>query len=323
MKKIYTMVAAALICSNLSAQSNGVAAFENFGLTTESYNNGSAGDGNFEDFLSFTNVYEPTWGSWSGFSISNITDNVSAGWGNQYSAFPGSGDNSSSYAIYYPDGSISMNILDVSGSIDSLMISNSSYAAISMRDGDAFGKQFGSIYAADGSTLDGTNGEDFLKVWVIGTSFGGSFKDSIEVFLADYRFSDNNQDYILDTWLKVDLTGFGFQVQTVTFKMESSDNGAWGMNTPSYFAIDNVYYNYTVGINETTLDISVCPNPVIDNLIVKGESGKLKLTDINGNLILSQDHHSVSILPMSSLASGVYFLELVNANGRAVQKIIK
>lgn len=316
-------MAAALICGNLSAQSNDVVTFENFGLTTESYNNGSAGGGDFEEFLTFTNVYDAAWGSWSGFSISNITDNVSAGWGNQYSAFPGSGDNSSSYSIYYPEGSISMNTFDVSGSIDSLMISNSTYAAISMRDGDAFGKQFGSIYAADGTTVDGTNGEDFLKVWVIGTSYGGSLKDSVEVFLADYRFSDNNQDFILDNWLKVDLTGFGFQVQTVTFKMESSDNGAWGMNTPSYFAIDNVYYNYTFGIQEKTLDISVYPNPVMDNLTIKGESGIVYLRDINGNLILSQEHSIISLINMKSFASGVYFLELVNSNGKAVQKIIK
>ena len=62
--------------------------FENITLTVESFDNGSSGSGGFtEDHAFYENTYDPTWGSWSGFSVSNVTDNTTARWANQYSSF--------------------------------------------------------------------------------------------------------------------------------------------------------------------------------------------------------------------------------------------
>lgn len=318
MKKIYTMVAAALICGNLSAQV--IVDFESVVLNPESFNNGSDESGDFQFGAStLTNFYNTAWSSWNGFSISNVTDNTTAGWGNQYSAFPGSGRNSANYGIYYPSG-----IIQSYENIDSFYISNTTYAGISMRDGDAYGKQFGSIYAADGVTVDGTNGEDFFKVWVIATDMNGTTKDSIEVYLADYRFANDLEDYIVDEWIKVDLSPLGMIVTTVDFRFESSDIGAWGINTPTYFAIDDIYTSPYWGINENELlSIEVYPNPVVDYLTIQGETGEIFLRDINGNLILSQEHNNTSKVDMKDLASGIYFLELINSKGKAIQKITK
>jgi len=319
MKKIYVLVATAHVCSNLTAQT--VIDFENVVLNPETYDNGYAGSSNFSMAgFTFSNVYDAAWGSWNGFSISNVTDNTTSGWGNQYSAFPGSGRNSENYGVYYPEGSIQGNS---SQAIDSFYISNTTYAAISMRDGDAYGKQFGSIYAADGITLDGTNGEDFYRVWVIAEGYSG-IKDSVEVYLADYRFTDNSQDYIFDSWIKVDLSTFGILPYSITFRIESSDIGAFGINTPTYFAIDDLYQSQIEGIDENTiLSIDVYPNPVRDLLTVKGENGILTLKDINGKIILTENHFGVSILNLQDFNSGIYFLELINSNGKAIQKVIK
>ncbi len=319
MKKIYTLVATALVCSNLTAQT--VIDFENVVLNPETYDNGYAGASNFSMAgFTFSNIYDAAWGSWNGFSISNVTDNTTAGWGNQYSAFPGSGRNSANYGVYYPEGTIQGNS---SLAIDSFYITNTSFSAISMRDGDAYGKIFGSIYAADGTTVDGTNGEDFYRVWVIAEGYSG-VKDSVEVYLADFRFANNSQDYIVDSWIKVDLSSFGIYPYSISFRIESSDVGAWGINTPTYFAIDDVYKSTIVGIDENTnLSIDVYPNPVQDLLTVKGENGVITLKDINGKVILTENHFSVSILNLEELTSGIYFLELINSNGKAVQKIIK
>ena len=60
-----------------------------------------------------------------------------------------------------------------------------------------------------------------------------------------------------------------------------------------------------------------------DLLTVKGENGNLTLKDINGKVILSQEHFGVSILNLDELTSGIYFLELINSEGKAFQKIIK
>ena len=325
MKKIYALAVAAFLCGKVSAQVSS-SGFEGFGLSAESFYNGSDGAGDLSvEFLNFTNYYDMSWGSWNGFSVSNMTDVVTPGWGNQYSAFTGSGRNSAHYGVFYPTGNITPGNTQYPEAviIDSLWITNTTYAAISMRDGDAFSKQFGSVNGPDGLP-DGTNGEDFFKVWVIGFDNTGSYKDSVEVFLADYRFSDNSFDYILSDWLKVDLSTFSFNVNRVEFRLESSDNGAWGMNTPAYFAIDDVYHHFPLAVNELDgTEISVFPNPMQDEICVKGAEGELSLLDVNGAVILKQTHAEFSKLDVSWLPKGVYILQIESNGQKAVKKLVK
>jgi hypothetical protein len=317
MKKIYLAATAALLCSSLNAQIDSVT-FESFSIGIDGFDNGSAGNGNFQFYsINFSNFYDDIWGSWNGFSISNVSDNTTPGWGNQYASYTGSGKNSSNYSVYYPEGQI---LAQANAIIDSFYITNTTFSAISMRDGDAYSKQFGSVNGADGNP-DGTNGEDYFRVWVIGTNFWTNQSDSIEVYLADFRFPDNNQDYILDKWLKVDVSQM--LTQTLSFRFESSDIGAWGINTPTYFALDNLYYSLYEGIDENQLAIEVFPNPMGDYLQIKGEEGLLSIKDMNGATILKQNHQTATILNTSNLPSGVYFLELVNSRGKSTQRIIK
>ena len=58
-------------------------------------------------------------------------------------------------------------------------------------------------------------------------------------YLADYR--DGKSD-ALSAWTWVDLTGLGDNVSRLEFRMDSTDVGQFGMNTPAYFAIDNLTY---------------------------------------------------------------------------------
>ena len=44
---------------------------------------------------------------------------------------------------------------------------------------------------------------------------------------------------LLDTWEWVDLTSLGV-VYGLEFELTSSDTGAYGMNTPAYFAMDDL-----------------------------------------------------------------------------------
>ena len=50
---------------------------------------------------------------------------------------------------------------------------------------------------------------------------------------------DSADDFILDTWAFVALDSLGI-VAALKFALSSSDVGAFGINTPTYFAIDNV-----------------------------------------------------------------------------------
>ena len=99
-----------------------------------------------------------------------------------------------------------------------------------MRDGDSFAKQFGG---------ESGNDEDYFKLTITGITETGYTDNSVEFYLADFRFADNDQDYIVDDWTWVDLSSLG-NVIGLEFMIESSDVGAYGINTPGYFAMDNL-----------------------------------------------------------------------------------
>jgi len=67
----------------------------------------------------------------------------------------------------------------------------------------------------------------------------GASTGVVELMLADYRFVDDSLDFILDEWVFLELTGLGI-VSELRFDFESSDVGLYGINTPTYFAIDNL-----------------------------------------------------------------------------------
>ncbi|MBB77858.1 MAG: hypothetical protein CL844_02515 [Crocinitomicaceae bacterium] len=328
MKKNYLSLIFLML--SLALQSQQLIDFESFNLNVESYDNGSSGNGDFifgsqSNEISLSNSYDTTWQSWSGYSISNMTDTTTPGYSNQYSSFAGEGfGGSSNYAVGYKTGSISCS--NQFESIVSLKITNATYTAISMRDGDQFAKQFGSPLDASGM-VDGTNGEDFYRIWLYCEDFSGTYLDSIEVLLADYRFNDNSQDYIVKDWITVDINQqISFPVSKITFTQESSDNGEWGMNTPAYYVIDNIMsdFNLSTTGNENTLNqVSFYPNPFNDILNVKGEEGLLILTNLNGNVILKQNHDFLSTIDMSFLDKGVYIISIINDKGNFSRKIIK
>lgn len=321
MKKIY--VVAGFCLSGLFSTAQFLEDFESFNLSPESYDNGSGGTGDFYfSDLILNNFYDTAWGGyWVGFSISNITDNTTAGIGNQYSSFTGSGANGSAvYGVAYDNPTITG-----SGGIiiDSFRIANNTYAALSMRDGDFFGKQFGSIYNANG-VIDGTNGEDYFKVWAIAHSNITSDKDSVEFYLADYRFADSALDYIYDGWTTIDVSGFGFLTGSVTFRFESSDMSAGYINTPLYFVLDDIYYWPLEGLDELAeLKIEAYPNPVLNQLIVSGEEGELLIFDMQGALVYSTAHQGASHIDVSTWPQGSYLLEVRSDKGVARRKLIK
>lgn len=323
MKKIYVLTTALFIGANIQAQS--IFDFENVTLSPESYDNGSGGLANFTDgSITLFNDYNTSGGYWSGFSISNTTDVTTAGYGNQYSSFTGSGRNSDNYAVFYYEGNITTTNNQIR--IDGFYISNSTYAAISMRDGDGpggFAKQFGSVNGADGNP-DGTNGEDFFKVWVIGHDYNETVKDSVEFYLADYRFPNNNDDYIVDDWNYIDLSNFSFNTSKVTFRFESSDVSFGYVNTPTYFVLDDIQYSSTAEIKENTLsNVTIYPNPVNNVINIKGEKGELNVLDINGRTIHSSYHSELSVIDLSEINSGIYFVKVENEKGSFTEKVVK
>lgn len=246
MKKLIVIFLGIFLFAPISANA-AVADFEGLTLPTAytgtgggAYYNGSDGS---TGFLSgdawFTNTYSSDYGSWDGFAYSNTTDITTAGYLNQYSACTGSGVNgSANYGVGYGTGyggrypTISLGAVtgeDYNTTLSGMYVTNTTYAALSMLQGDSFAKKIGGV--------DG-NDEDWFKMTVKGITETGYTANTLDFFLADFRFADNSEDYIVDEWTWMDLSGLG-NVIGVEFSLSSSDVGAWGMNTPAYFALDD------------------------------------------------------------------------------------
>ncbi len=197
--------------------------------------------------LSYNNLHVQGNGydTWAGWSFSNQTDATTAGYGNQHSAYAGSGaDATRTYAVGFMDSfnnvlpTISRTEQASVMAFETIRITNTTYTALSMRDGDAFAKKFGGTSGND---------EDWFLLTITGKDGSNAIIGTVEFYLADFRFADNSQDYIVEQWTEVDLSDLS-SAAALEFSLTSSDVGAFGMNTPAYFAVDNV-----TGSQPTTL----------------------------------------------------------------------
>ena len=323
MKKInYLLTILSISVGSLFAQQN-VGDFENLTLSSESYWDGSDMSGlhnnsvfttNFSSGdYNFSNSYDTTWGAasgyWSsGWAYSNMTDSTTSGFTNQYSAKPGGGHpiGGANYAIGKPNSTIVFNN-PIGLSIN---ITNSTYAANSMRDGDAFAKKF-------------TNADqDYFKLHIYGYS-NGSIADSTEFYLADFTHADSTLDYIVTDWQYVELLPGPYD--SVSFDLSSSDVGAFGMNTPAYFCIDNVG-NFPLSSNTINQEIiNIYPNPSSDFIYINSKDSDnytISLFNILGEIIIDKKIN-LQQLNLSNLPNGQYFLKIESESGIINEKILK
>ncbi|MFH1532197.1 MAG: DUF4465 domain-containing protein [Pseudomonadota bacterium] len=184
------------------------------------------------------NGYDPEFLSWDGFAVSNQTDTETPGWTNDVSAITGGGvHGSAAYAVGYDSGFApappTLTILDAGDAgvvLKGVFVTNTTYAYLSMLQGDDYAKKFGGETGDDG---------DWFLLTITGIDVGGADVGTVDVYLADFRAADAAQDYILDQWAWVDLTPLG-PVTKLRFTLSSTDMGEWGMNTPAYFALDDL-----------------------------------------------------------------------------------
>ncbi len=317
MKKM--LLAVSVFCIQYT-QAQNVVTFDDLTLAPNTYWDGSDSTLGFTSGgVYFENSYNFDWDYWSGgFIYSSSTDVTTAGYTNDFSAYTGTGGNSSqNYAINY-GGGIDFGTEKV---LSSIQLTNTTYAALSMRDGDSFGKVFGSPNNAQGNP-DGTNGEDWFRLLIVGKDAQSNVTDTVIFYLADYRFADSTQDYIVDTWETVDLTSLGL-VQFLEFELESSDYNAQGILTPAYFALDNLTYG-TASVNELNLAKQVVyPNPSTGKFTVKSASGQINVYALSGELVLSQITNGIQEIDLNTVQSGTYIIETTTSEGIARTRISK
>jgi hypothetical protein len=281
-----------------------IATFDGLDLGPTGFWNGEDVAGNYtEDGFSFFNYYDDSWGSWSGFSVSSVLDDTTGTWGNQYGVNTGYAYSGVNFAVATMGASVSFDLK----TLDGFYITNSTYVTLSILNGDSFAKQFGGESGDD---------EDWYMLSVVGM-VDAVVAGTVDFYLADYRFTDNTEDYIINDWSWLDLSSLG-NITSLQFNWSSSDNGDWGMNTPAYFCMDDLSVN-TVGVEVLASEaLSVYPNPVKNKFAVN-TSGDLSVFDLSGKLVKFTTVESGDVVSVSNLNRGLYFVKV----GSLVQKIVK
>jgi hypothetical protein len=164
-----------------------------------------------------------TYPYWSGFSYSNVVDTTTNSFENQYASYPGGGFGGSSiYAVAYSDAASLT--LPQATTVAGFQIANTTYAALTMINGDGYG--FTNPLPPGG----------WFKVTATG-KLGSVVTGTADYYLADLRGS--SPPGILATWDWFNLSSLG-TVDRVDFAFDGSDVGSFGLNTPAYFAMDNL-----------------------------------------------------------------------------------
>ena len=242
---LFTLFISASFASTIFAQQvsdfESQTEFDNSGPTGQYFNGYGSGatSGSFDvDGITFpTQEFGPGW------SYSQVIDVTSPDFTNQFAAFPGSGsEGSATYALAFGN-----NVSFTSPrTIQSLDITNGTYPYLTIRDGNQFSKTFGGDSGTD---------PDFFLLTITGFAGSEIATGSQEFYLADYRSDDSNEDFIVDDWRTVDVSGLN--ATTLSFTFSGSDVGQFGLNTPAYFAADNIV-TATAVPEPTALGMMLC-----------------------------------------------------------------
>lgn len=320
--KFYASVFASFICASCFSQTD-VSSIEDVILPPDSFYDGSIGGNGFQSANIFYNTYYDTnWSYWAGgFAASNKTDSVTSGYLNPYSAKTAGGYASSNYAVGQNNSTLKLTMSSAGDSVIGFYVTNTTYAYNSMHDGDGFAKKFG-----------GTSGNDpdWFKLTVRKYYGGVLTNDSVNFYLADFRFNNNSSDYILKSWQWVNCKPLG-KADSLMFVLTSSDVGSFGMNTPAFFAIDNLTTKASViGMNENSiLNLDAYPSPTSGTITIAnpviGKKADCSIFDIQGRMIFSREISFADKLnlDLSNFENGLYVLK-VTSDGKIYEaRIVK
>ena len=118
---------------------------------------------------------------------------------------------------------------------------------------------------------------DYLKITFTGYTYDASLEE-VEGESVDFYLAKDGK--IVNDWQKADLSSLG-KVSIIRMVMDSSDQGAWGINTPTYFAMDNFKASET---------------PVTAVNDIKVETSKAYKTIENGQIVIVKDDARYNIM---------------------------
>lgn len=173
--------------------------------------------------LEFDHYYS-SWGFGGGFIYTNKTDTKTPGYTNN-SAITGTGKYGKVYLTSYVNSFAPSKIVNLNPDLykfKGMWVTNSTYAYLSIKDGDSMAKKF----------VAG----DWFKLTITGYTSSKAEIGNIDFYLADFR---DGKSININTWQWVDLSSLN-NASYIEFSMSSTKNNTWGMLTPSYFCLDGI-----------------------------------------------------------------------------------
>ena len=333
--KLTMMAALSLLTINGFAQLD-TATFENLSLAPNSYNDGASGSGPFvSGYTTFQNSYNSSWMYWdAGFAYSNQGDTAvspSDYLTQLYQTKAGTGQNSSAnFGIGQQGAKVLFSFTGAGALSYGMYITNTTFAYNSMALGDGIGKKFGDTLNTPHSAT-GVHGSfpDWFKLSIVGYYGGLATADTVNFYLADYRFANDSLDYIIKDWTYVDLTPLG-HVDSISFTMTSSDVGAFGINTPTFFCIDNLVSSLIVtGITAPAVSagFNAYPNPFENAVKLNFNNSTARTIAVYnalGELVYYEETKSTSTeLNTEAFTSGIYFVKVTEGDQSSTLRMIK
>ncbi len=175
---------------------------------------------------------------WYGFTYSNLIGNQSTTRNSYCSAYKAPTTfTSKAYCVLRQDSSFSASYISLPEGVEHKFKSialNTSYGTyIAIRDGVYGGdtcKVFGGESGAD---------KDFLSLDIRGIKADGTTTDTYRLFLADYRFDNNRENYIINSWSAFNLEDIGF-VNKLELRIVSTDIVNGYLQTPAAICLDEL-----------------------------------------------------------------------------------
>jgi hypothetical protein len=327
MKLTFTFISAFLLtffAQPFKGHAQTVSSFENLSLATDTFWHSTIPSDPFTSGnVTFPSAYDTTWMYWSGgWAYSNQIDTALApsSPAHLFVAKAGSGYQSANFGVGQNYSVARLTGTAAGGQVNGVWVTNSAFAYNSMTFGDAFAKQFG------GATGNDT---DWFKLTIYNYYGGVLTGNSVDFYLADYRFANNAQDYIVNDWQWVDLTPLG-NTDSLLFELSSTDNNSFGMNTPGYFCIDDLTTADSpmsiVSTDETVY--TLYPNPVVERITLNGAAlagAQVQIYSSTGEVVASRScMNTTETFDFSNFASGAYVFVITSADGSiATQNVIK
>ena len=234
MLRTTTLMIALMGCFLSELDAATIVNFDDLSLSADSVAHADASE---TPFVSYGVEFNRLWNSDfdccpSAWALSNKTDLTTAGFTNPHAAYVlpqgGGVDGSANYAVANNSspGEARVSFPEPTALLGTY-VANTTYTYLSVVDGN------------DGAGfVKGPFGQgDYFRLDLMGIDEQGESTGTVEFYLADYR--DGKTDAVSE-WTWVDLTSLGPNVSRLEFQLESTDVGDFGMNTPAYFAIDNL-----------------------------------------------------------------------------------